>query len=79
MARPMAAGEVFYLGRMRWRPGDAPELRVLLAAIQTAGKGRHDDILRAALIGGMAQGQARAAQVEDVETAAALDEMLNEF
>jgi len=54
-------------------------LRVLLAAIQTAGKGRHDDILRAALIGGMAQGQARAAQVEDVETAAALDEMLNEF
>lgn len=79
MARPTAAGEVFYLGRMRWRPGDAPELRALLAAIQSAGKGRHDDILRAALIGGMAQGQARADQVEDTETAAALDEMLTDF
>jgi hypothetical protein len=54
-------------------------LRELLAAIQSAGKGRHDDILRVALIGGMAQGQARAAQVEDSETSAALDEMLTEF
>ncbi len=79
MGRPTSAGEVFYLGRLRWRPGDAPELRELLAAIQAAGKGRHDDILRAALIGGLAQGQARAAQVEDAETAAALDEMLGDF
>lgn len=79
MARPASAGEVFYLGRMRWRPGDAPELRELLAAIQAAGKGRHDDILRAVLIGGMAQARARAAQVEDAETSAALDEMLGEF
>jgi len=37
------------------------------------------DLFKPALIGGMAQGQARAAQVEDSETAAALDEMLNDF
>lgn len=79
MARPASAGKVFYLGRLRWRPGDAPELRELLAEIEKAGPGRHDEILRAALIGGMAQGRAQAAVVEDGQTAETLDELLEEF
>ena len=79
MGRPAAAGTVFYLGRLRWRPGDPLELRELLAEIEKAGPGRHDEILRAALIGGMAQGRAQAAVVEDVGTTVALDELLSEF
>jgi hypothetical protein len=79
MGRPAAAGVVFYLGRLRWRPGDPPELRELLAEIERAGLGRHDEILRAALIGGMAQGRAQAAVVEDGQTADTLDGLLEEF
>jgi hypothetical protein len=54
-------------------------LRELLAEIEKAGPGRHDEILRAALTGGLAQGRAQAAVVEDGQTAETLDELLEGF
>lgn len=78
--RPKAIGRVFYLGRFRFVPGvHPPELEGLLEAIETAGQGRHQALLEAALVGGLSRGQAAAAQVEDDETTAILDAMLAEF
>ena len=79
MGRPAAPGRVYDLGRVRWMPGDPPELREFLEMLERIeGRkelGRKARIVKAALCGGMAQGQAQAVAL-DGETAAALDELL---
>ena len=78
--RPPKPGKVYYLGRLRFRPGiDPPELKAFLDLFDQAEPGRKASILRAALLGGLDQGQVQAAQVEDEETAALLDDLLGEF
>lgn len=80
MGRPKAPGAVFYLGRLRYRPGiDPPELREFLEMLDRAEAERKPEILRAALLGGMGQAETVATQVEDAETAALMDGMLAGF
>ena len=74
------AGKVYYLGRLRFRPGlDPPELEELLQAISTTRGSRRADILRAALLGGARQAQAAVVAAEDSETGAALNDLLAGF
>jgi len=78
--RPRKAGKVYYLGRLRFRPGqDPPELEALLDEIEAASPGRKAEILRAALIGGMTEGRVEANQVEDSETSELLGGLLEGF
>jgi len=80
MGRPRAAGEVYYLGRVRWVPGvDPPELRAFLEEFAGAEPERKQAILKAALVGGLEEGAAEAGQVEDAETRAVLAGLLGEF
>ncbi len=73
-------GKVYYLGRLRYRPGlDSPELEALLEAIAAARGAKRADILRSALLGGASQAQATASAAEDSQTRAALDDMLAGF
>lgn len=72
---------MYYLGRLRFRPGvDPPELEDLLEAIDQAGAARRREMLRKALIGGMGQGGAQTlGGVEDEEVADLMDGLLGEF
>ena len=78
--RPRAPGKVYYLGRLRFRPGiDPPELEEILEAIVNAGPGKRADILRAALQGGAVQAREEANSAEDSSTRNLLDEMFSQF
>ena len=78
--RPPKAGTVYYLGRLRYRPGvDPPELQDILQAIEEAGPARRRDILRAALLGGADEAQARADSPEDDEVTGMMDDLLGGF
>jgi hypothetical protein len=80
--RPPEPGVVYYLGRLRFRPGeDPPALKEFLDTFMTAPPRSKQSILKAALIGGLEQ--AREAQWEafgeDEETTAGLEVMFAEF
>jgi len=78
--RPPAPGKVYYLGRLRFRPGiDPPELRDLLEELDRAGPSKRREILRMALIGGLGEAQAAATAVEDKEVANMMDDLLGGF
>jgi len=78
--RPPAAGKVYYLGRLRFRPGlDPPELQEVLEAITSADSHKRADILRAALVGGAGQTSVEAETIEDGQTSALIDEMFDNF
>ena len=78
--RKPAPGKVYYLGRLRFRPGqDPPELRSILEAITGAGPGKRGDILRAALLGGAQQAQDTADRAEDSLATGLLDAMFDDF
>ena len=78
--RPRAPGKVYYLGRLRFRPGiDPPELEEILEAIMQAGPGKRADILRAALQGGAGLARKEADSAEDSSTRNLLDEMFSQF
>jgi|YNPBryantNP2012_1023418.scaffolds.fasta_scaffold06244_5 hypothetical protein len=69
-----------YRFSLRYRPGlDPPALEALLEAVAAARGGRRAEILRAALLGGAAQAQARAAAAEDAEAATLVDGILAAF
>jgi len=77
--RPREPGKVYYLGRLRFRPGmDPPELAAFLERLAAAGPGR-GELLKRALIGGLAKGGQVVGSAEDEETRAVLDELLGEF
>jgi hypothetical protein len=78
MARPRAAGRVFYLGRFRVSAGDPPELVAFLERLEAAEAGEKHLLLRGALVGGMGQATA-VCSAEGAETKAALDAMLAGF
>jgi len=78
MARPRAAGRVFYLGRFRVSASDPPELVEFLERLEGAEAGEKHSLLRGALVGGMGQAAA-ASSAEGAETTAALDAMLAGF
>ena len=78
--RKPASGKVYYLGRLRFRPGyDPPELEEILITITQADRSKRADILRAALLGGAKQAQDTAANVEDSGIADLLDDMFTDF
>lgn len=78
--RPPAPGKVFYLGRLRYRPGiDPPELRDFLEKFEQAPAERKPAILRAALVGGLSEATEEASAVEDEETTNLLDGLLGDF
>jgi len=78
--RPPKTGQIYYLGRLRYRPGiDPPGLQDLLEQLEGAGPARRREILRAALIGGLGQAQAAASTVEDAEVGDLMDDLLGEF
>lgn len=73
-------GKVYYLGRLRFRPGqDPPELQDILNAIAEAGPRKRADILRAALLGGAQQAQDTADRVEDSQATGLLKALFDEF
>ena len=73
-------GRVYYLGRLRYRPGaDPPELERLLEAVAMAKGRKRADILRAALLGGASQAQEAAARAEDSATETLLDDLFDAF
>jgi hypothetical protein len=80
MGRPRSAGRVFYLGRVRWLPSDGEELRAFLEMLAGLDEereiGRKMRIVKAALVGGLARGQAQAVEM-DADTSEALDGMLS--
>lgn len=78
MARPKAAGRVFYLGRVRSIPGDPVELVQFLERFEEAGGEEKHVLLRNALAGGLGHGLV-ASGAEGAETTAALDELLAGF
>lgn len=80
MARPKAGGEVLYLGRVRWQPGQSVALDGFLRRLAAAGQEEKLALLRGLLEGsGYQPGQAEpeAAAGEDDETAALLAGLLN--
>jgi len=78
--RPREPGKLYYLGRLRYRPGiDPPDLSDLLEQIEQAGPVRRREILCAALIGGLEQAQQRADSAEDHEVTGMMDDLLGEF
>ncbi len=78
--RKAAPGQVYYLGRLRFRPGlDPPELVALLETICQADPPQRANLLRAALLGGAKQVQAAVAAGEDQATTRVLDEMFADF
>ena len=79
MGRPRSPGTVYYLGRIRWEPGDPVALREFLEEFEATEAGRKQDVLKAALVGGLAEGRADAAVVEDGETTELLEGLLGEF
>lgn len=79
MGRRREAGRVFYLGRLRVRPTDPLELWRFLELFEAAEGGRKGEILRAALVGGLAEGEAEAGVVEDGETREVLEGLLEGF
>jgi hypothetical protein len=61
-------------------PGeDPPELEALLQSIIKARGPKRRDILRAALLGGIQQGEHAAAKEEDSETSGMIDDMFDDF
>lgn len=70
MSRPRLPGKIYYLGRLRYRPDqDPPELLDLLETISRADPDRRPEIIKAALIGGMALATQEASKTaEDCET-----------
>lgn len=58
---------------------DPPELEELLQSMVRAKGRKRRDIIRAALLGGIRQGQDTAAKNEDSETAGILDDLLGNF
>lgn len=82
IGRPPEPGTVYYLGRLRFRPGvDPPQLQAFLERFQAAEPGYKSQLLRAALIGGLEAPGAADNLVggEDDETAALLDDLLGDF
>jgi len=78
--RKPSPGTVYYLGRLRFRPGvDPPELKKLLESIIAAPAGKRADILRAALLGGASEARETADKTEDSATETLLDEMFDAF
>ena len=78
--RKQAPGKVYYLGRLRFRPGqDPPGLQDLLEAITRADSCKRADILRAALLGGAKQAQTAADQAEDSQATGLLGTMFDDF
>jgi hypothetical protein len=78
--RKPAPGKVYYLGRLRFRPGlDPPELEEILEAITGAAPPKRADILRAALLGGSKQAQDIVGKVEDSGTTDLLNDMFADF
>ncbi len=79
MGRPHEQGKVYNLGRIRCLPSDPPELQQFLEMLDgidgRAEVGRKQRVLKAALLGGMAQGQAEAVALNS-DTNAALDDVL---
>jgi hypothetical protein len=81
MGRPRNPNPKFYLGWYRIQPGDPPELAELLGRITAMGRekdSQRNRVLGAALRGGLGQAQAQA-NAEDVETSAALDDLMAGF
>ncbi len=76
--RKKAAGQVFYLGRVRWEPGDAPELLALLEVLAHAEQGRKMRMVKAALLGGAGEAK-RAAEEEDAAVGELMDGLLSEM
>ena len=78
MARPKAAGEIVYLGRVRFTPGlDAAELGDFLRRLAAAGQAEKLRLLQSLLDGaGYEPGQAEPTPGEDEETTALLDGLL---
>ena len=80
MGRPRKPGQVFYLGRVRWVPGRDPvALREFLEGLADVEAGRKQVVIKAALTGGLEEGEASAALVEDEATTELLDELLAGF
>ncbi len=78
--RPPAPGKVYYLGRLRFRPGiDPPKLRELLEMIATAPPDRRADLLRAALLEGARHTPNRAASAESSEVENMLSDLFGSF
>jgi len=78
--RPPKPGSVYYLGRLRFRPGvDPPALQDFLEALEDAEPARRRAMLREALVGGVAEGLARGTAVEDEETTELIDDLLADF
>lgn len=76
--RPKEPGKYFRFG-LRYRPGlDPPELGTLLESIHLAPMGQRESILRAALLGGAAQGN-QVASREDHAAAAIVDDIFADF
>jgi hypothetical protein len=75
--RPPEPGKIYYLGRLRYRPGaDPPELCALLDEIEQAGPVRRRAILVAALLGGAGQAHEAATAVEDCEVTELMGDLL---
>jgi hypothetical protein len=74
--RKKAAGRVFYLGRVRWEPGDSTDLLALLEAIERAEQGRKMRMVKAALLGGAGEAK-RAAEEEDAVVGELMDGLIS--
>ena len=78
--RPPAPGKVYYLGRLRFRPGiDPPELRDLLENIAAAPPAQRGELLRAALISGVKYADTPPASPEDAEIENMLNDLFDSF
>jgi hypothetical protein len=80
MARPKAPGKVYYLGRLRYRPGiDPPELGQFLDRLEQAEN--KAELLRRALMGGLESqaGGGLLAGSEDNETTDIIDGLVGDF
>ena len=78
--RKPAPGKIYYLGRLRFRPGlDPPELEDILEAITGAAPPKRAEILRAALLGGSKQARDIVGKVEDSGTTDLLNDMFVDF
>ncbi|HUV95788.1 MAG TPA: hypothetical protein VMX14_13315 [Anaerolineae bacterium] len=75
--RPIAPGEVFYLGRLRWRPEDGPALLTFLQELTDADPWQRERMIKNALAGGLTSQTTAGPQAgEDDETTNLIEKLL---
>jgi len=73
-------GKVYYLGRLRFRPGiDPPELQNLLENLASSSPVKRADMLRATLLGGAQYAMEKATSIEDDDTGQLLSDFFADF